>query len=505
MLRRLKELSLTAGVGWLIATAAVDAVGQNAFSPGGPDYKIVGSLIGDQVWPDAVGNTNGGWLVWQDNGADGSGFGIRAVKLNMSFVPTGQYFRVNQLTNHDQEKPKVALLPDGGAVVVWQGGRRGAERIYARFINSNATFRTGDILVNTYTNEFQTDPAVAVLADGSVLVVWNSYGQDGDLLGIYGQRLSSTGQKLGPEFQVNQFNSNNQRSPSLATLADGRIVAVWVSELQRYAVNATVDIMGRIYTLGSSGVVPLTDEFLVSQDAVCLCANPCVAPGQDGGFIVTWSQNESRTLTLGSASGTGTRVRSDATSLSTNSWDVFARIYGPDLIPTSPPFRVNAYTQGRQYLPRARAFGQNYLVVWTSLGQDGSREGIFGQFVTIKGGLIGTEFRVNTSTASQQFHPVIATDGASRFVVVWSQFQAVTGFDLFARVYDLIRLRMTPVAGGVQLSWNTYPGGVYQVQMSLNAINWTNYGQPRLATGFTDSVILQPTNNTGLFRVIRVQ
>ena len=36
---------------------------------------------------------------------------------------------------------------------------------------------------------------------------------------------------------------------------------------------------------------------------------------------------------------------------------------------------------GDQYAPRISAIGVDYLIVWTSLGQDGSREGVFGQFV----------------------------------------------------------------------------------------------------------------------------
>jgi len=505
MLLLLQRLRSGWMLAWLVMAIPVIAIGQNAFSPGGPDYKIVGSLPGDQVWPEIAVNTNGGWLVWQDNAADGSGFGIRAIKLDKQFVPTGQFFRVNQLTNYDQEKPRVALLSDGGAVVVWQGGQRGGERIYARFINSNGTFRTADVVVNTCTNEFQANPSVTVLVDGTVLVVWNSYGQDGDKHGVFGQRLSSAGLKLGPEFQINQFTANNQRSPVVATLADGRVVVVWVSEMQRYSTYTTVDIMSRVFMLNNEGLVPLTDEFLVNANAVCLCANPDIAVGADGGFIVVWSQNDSHTVTLGSAYGMGVQVRSGTTYLSTNSWDVFGRMFKPDLIPVSTPFRINTYTPGRQYAPRVKALGRNYLVVWTSDGQDGSREGIFGQFVSAAGGLEGVEFRVNTTFASQQIHPVIGTDGVSRFLVVWSQFQAGTSFDLFGRVYDLIRLQMRAVTGSVQMSWNTYPGGVYQVQFSTDALNWTDYGPARVAAGYADAIVLQPTNKSGLFRVIRVQ
>ena len=49
----------------------------------------------------------------------------------------------------------------------------------------------------------------------------------------------------------------------------------------------------------------------------------------------------------------------------------------------------------------------DYLIVWTSLGQDGSREGVFGQFVHGSGTPVGGEFRVNTTT----HQPADATGG----------------------------------------------------------------------------------------------
>jgi hypothetical protein len=57
----------------------------------------------------------------------------------------------------------------------------------------------------------------------------------------------------------------------------------------------------------------------------------------------------------------------------------------------------------------------DYLVVWTSLGQDGSREGVYGQFVHSDGSLVGGEFRVNTTTIGQQMQPAVVSDGVGQF------------------------------------------------------------------------------------------
>ena len=72
---------------------------------------------------------------------------------------------------------------------------------------------------------------------------------------------------------------------------------------------------------------------------------------------------------------------------------------------------INTHLYGDQYVPRVAALGLDYLVTWTSLGQDGSREGVYGQFVHSTGSLTGGEFRVNTTTVGQQMQPSVASDG----------------------------------------------------------------------------------------------
>ena len=51
----------------------------NYYANNGTEYAIVGSLPGDQVFPDAAVTPAGGFVVWQDNITDGSGWGsVRA-------------------------------------------------------------------------------------------------------------------------------------------------------------------------------------------------------------------------------------------------------------------------------------------------------------------------------------------------------------------------------------------------------------------------------------------
>ena len=191
------------------------AYGQAVYTTNGIEFAIAGLLPGDQVHPQlALGATNG-YIVWQDNRTDGLGLGISARRLNASLSGAFSTFRVNANGTNDQENPQVSLLKRGGAAFVWQGGRLGYQQIFARFMSASNTWATGDVRVSTNTSNAKLNPAIATLADGNVIVVWSSFNQRGSntVQDVYGQRLSPAGQKLGPEFAINQFSSYSQRTP----------------------------------------------------------------------------------------------------------------------------------------------------------------------------------------------------------------------------------------------------------------------------------------------------
>jgi hypothetical protein len=407
------------------------AFGQASYyATNGTEYAVAGSLLGDQVMPDAAVAPGGGFLVWQDNITDGSGEGVSAMQLNGTLSGSGSSFQVNQQGAGDQENPRVALLKNGGAVFVWQGGQKGYQHIYARFLTSTNTFTTtNDVLVNTFTNNFQINPAVATLTNGNVIVVWGSFDEAGpnSLQDVYGRIFSPDGSPLTGEFLINQFTTYNQRTPTVAALPNGGFVVAWVSEQEQVvgAPNAglvtpnqelypSVDVYARLYN--SSGVAQ-GSEFLVNTDSNP-AANPDVATGSDGGFMVTWDAK-------------------DLTSPLANSLDIYARSFtSAGSGSGSTVVRVNSYLYGDQYAPRISSLGTDYLIVWTSLAQDGSREGVYEQFLRGNTSAVGGEFRVNTTTVSSQIQPVVTSDGAEQFVAVWSSFTGVPySFDLRAQRY----------------------------------------------------------------------
>lgn len=387
--------------------------------PVGGEYPVAGLLRGDQVFPSLSIGEGGGYIVWQDNATDGDGYGISARRLNSDWLGAMGVFRVNAEGAGDQQNAKVKLLKNGGAVFAWQGGPSGEQDIYARFMSKDGTFVTGDVRVNSYVNNQQVNPAIAVLANGNVVFAWSSFGQDGSMQGIFSQVMTPAGEKIGAESQVNQYTAFNQRTPAIAALGNGSYVVAWVSEQKRF--ENSIDIYGRVF--GSEGE-PAQGEFLVNA-STNICANPVIDLIAGGGFMVGWSQRDTGTLD--------------------NGWDVFVRSFSAVGQPAAEPTKVNTHTNGNHYAPQIAAVGDQHMVVWMSAGQDGSREGVFGRFVNSDASAVGSEFQVNTTSASQQIYPTVSSDGAGRFLVAWSSFVGgQTSFDPFAQRYAFSTL--TPAA-----------------------------------------------------------
>ncbi|MEI6078611.1 MAG: hypothetical protein WCS94_23740, partial [Verrucomicrobiota bacterium] len=92
---RILSLILSLATGFALALALPAAAQTNYYTTNGIEYSVVGSLPGDQMFPDVSLSTNGGFVVWQDNATDGDGWGISARRLDATLSGTLGTFRVN--------------------------------------------------------------------------------------------------------------------------------------------------------------------------------------------------------------------------------------------------------------------------------------------------------------------------------------------------------------------------------------------------------------------------
>jgi hypothetical protein len=253
-------------------------------TPHGSEFRVNTYTTGEQLLPAIVMHPQGDVaVVWTSSTQDGSGYGIFGRRYDAAGGPLGGEFQVNTHTTNTQYRPTIATDPAGNLVVVWESvGQDGdTEGIVGRRFDAAGAPLGGEFRVNTYTTSSQTYPAVATDPAGNFVVVWQSYDQDGDVTGIFGQRYDAAGSPRGAEFQVNTFTTSYQSYPRVVVDPGGRFIVVWEG------VDASASgIVGRRFDPAG---VPLGGEFPVNTYTTAVQFRPAVAMDPYGNFVVIWS------------------------------------------------------------------------------------------------------------------------------------------------------------------------------------------------------------------------
>jgi hypothetical protein len=220
--------------------------------------------------------------------------------------------------------------------------------------------------------------------------------------------------KLNSEFLVNTTTADTQETTAgaRATAMDpsGNFVVVWESHNQD---GSGWGVCAQRYNADGS---PNGGEFQVNTWTQGDQKHSSVAMDALGGFVVTWSSY--------GQDGSG--------------WGVYAQRYNADGSPNGGEFQVNTWTQGDQMYPTAAmdAAG-NFVITWSSYGQDGSGWGVYAQQYTTAGIAVGGELRVNTTTTGDQRYSSVALDDSGDAVVAWSGNGAGDSSGVYARRFLL--------------------------------------------------------------------
>lgn len=316
-------------------------------------------------------------------------------------------FQVNSYTTGWQDNASVAMSPSGQFVVVWEsGGQDGSGvGVYGQLYSDQGTLLGSEFQINTYVTDNQDIPDVAMAADGSFVVVWHSRHQDGEDGGVFGQRYSSTGVPIGAEFPVNTLTAGNQGNAPIAMAPSGRFVVVWTS-----TVSSIRNVFARTY---SASGVPDGPEYQLNSLAGPTVGD--VAITSDGSFIAVWHRG------LGGAG------------------DVYGRRFDSQGSALGSEFLINGNASEDQTAPRISAADDGqFVVVWVSwAGQDGDFAGVYGRRFDPNGAVLGSEFQVNNYTAGGQVYPDVSMNQDGSFIVVWeSWYQDGDQMAMVARRYD---------------------------------------------------------------------
>jgi len=303
----------------------------------------------------AVGTGGDFAVVWSSfNGLRTDGFGRI---FDSSGQARGPQLTINESVPGDKSPGGIASGPSGDFITTWTnrpqtGSQPDSEVFGQRLSGSGDRLGTG-FEVNTHTAENQARGAVAVDGKGDFLVVWNSDAQDGSGFGIFGQRFAASGDRIGPEFQVNSHTENQQALPAVAGDRQGNFVVVWQSYRQD---GSDYGIYAQRYAPSGERV---GGEFRVNDTTASVQSHPSVSTDAAGNFVVAWDDY----------------------------LDVWAKLYRADGTPVRQEVRVTSKPLGVERQPSVSLGGNGtFVVVWHDSLSDGSQYGVFGQLFSASPG-----------------------------------------------------------------------------------------------------------------------
>jgi len=124
----------------------------------------------------------------------------------------------------------------------------------------------------------------------------------------------------------------------------------------------------------------------------------------DGDFVIAWQSN-------------------GQDNVGEPRYGVYAQRYSADGSTVGSEFLVNTETSENQHMASIAIDADgDFVIAWSSKGQDGDGSGIYAQRYSADGIEAGTEFRVNSTTSNSQSAPSIAMDADGDFVIAWQSY-----------------------------------------------------------------------------------
>ena len=519
--------------GWGVYAQRFDVAGVAL----GTEFRVNTHTTNIQLFPSVAMSADGDFVIaWQSNQQDGDGYGVYAQRYSGSGEIRGPEFRVNTTTLNWQGAPAVAMNAAGDFVVTWQSNQEGGGNgIFGQRFDFAGVPVGGEFNVNTFTTGEQRNSSVAMNAEGDFVVTWQSNAQDGSGEGIYAQKYHSSGLTQGGEFLVNTYTTNSQVSPAVAMDATGDFVITWQSSQDWDGYSFSNGIFAKRFGAAFDSAGPIVSAVMdghrqvvsggrltstLTSLTVVFSENLNVAGGVTGASSVTnpanWQITKDGVDLSSSLSGVsfgyneltnryeailnfntvltaGTyqlKALSNIRDLSGNGLDgdlngvpggSYLHAFAiANVVTSGSEMLVNTTTTGSQYKSRIAVDADgDYVVAWSSYGQDGSGYGIYAQRYNAAGIAQGGEIHVSTFTLNWQHQAAVAMDADGDFVIAWqSHLQDGDGYGIYAQ-----RFNSAGIPQGGEFRVNSYTSNNQEkpsVAMDANGdfvVTWSSYGQ----------------------------
>jgi cysteine-rich repeat protein len=325
------------------------------------------------------------------------------------------------------------------------------------------------------------------------------------------------------DFIVNTHTEGGQMAASLASHPSGEFTAVWISDGQD---GSGMGVFGQRFDSTGNNI---GSEFLINTNTNDNQSSPRTPKKALGDFVVVWTsqeqdgsdsgvfgqrfdsagnrvgteflvntstdynQNEPSVAMLGANEFVVTWAGSDPTN---SDIEIFLQRFDANGNPDGGEHRVTVDTQTYQHQPVvASDSAGSFVVVWNTDMHDGSLSEILGQTFDAGGTPIGTGFHINTPSDGDQSEPDIAMDSTGKFVVVWMSYdQDGSEYGVFGRLYDS---NGNPITGEFQV--NTYTeSDQFFPDVSMDEVGnfivvWASRGQD----AGHDGIFAQKYNSSG--------
>ncbi|KAJ3451454.1 insulin-like growth factor binding proteinn-terminal [Anaeramoeba flamelloides] len=251
---------------------------------------------------------------------------------------------------------------------------------------------------------------------------------------------------------INIYNTNLQDYPHISNIHADMIEYQDISLVVWYAEGGdgnSYGLFGR--TIDSTGN-PLSDETQLNIETSDIQELPIVVTIGNGyispRFLTLWQSNNQDSWGFG----------------------IYGRTWATDLKPLSNEVLINSATYNHQKYVDASVITlqkkARIFIVWNSMDQDGSKEGIFGKVIDHEFNIVKDEFKVNEETQEDQTEGrVTSLRGTERFIVTWSgNYGTEYNNRIYYKIYD--------TEGNVIISDKTIevPTGKSQDNPSISAL-----------------------------------
>lgn len=329
------------------------------------------------------------------------------IGVGLAFVE----FQVNTHTSNDQKNVDITMEPDGRFVVVWSSyGQDGnSNGIFGQRFDPNCNPIGEEFQVNATSSGNQTEPAVAMDATAGFVVAWHGPGlTDDDEEDIFIQSFDPNGAPLGSEILINQITSGRQLYPDVTMGGNGSIVVVWESE--NTPEEGKKAICGRIF---DSNGTEWTDEFMLSGISA-ICRYPVVGADANRSFAVAWLDDRSHNT-------------------------IMARLFDANGLAKTDTFEVSTIPVSSVTRPSIAMNAEGYFVVaWDGDPDLAGLDDIHARLFDPNGVPMGEQFLVNTTIDGPQRYPQVAMNNLCDFMIVWETpiDPNVNERDIFAQCFN---------------------------------------------------------------------